>query len=183
MVINNKNSMIYTITECFKLLDEYFISSQQFKRSGRTWFKESQNVTKLINFQSSKITNNFYLNIGLYFNEYENSQLNSVSDIPSWHFSARYNLLIKYLNPEMENVDSRNVNLIKDIESIPSSMSHYIIPFLNQISKYDYLVDNFHTSHLFLSNIIWVHADQKDIFNFFKTFNKNVDDSKSDNTQ
>lgn len=155
----------------FTELDNFFKKQHGFKRKNKTWYKIENHITELIQFQgSTDIEPNFYLNIGLIFNNFEPFGMDRLVTGYKWDMKFRYNLVITELDPNYKNINPYDINLVHEINSIPENFEYYIFPLLKKISSSEYLLNNMDSDSLIASNYIWILVNREK----FKLFLKQI---------
>ncbi len=146
--------------QVFDMLDK-FLKPKGFKKRANTWFLRNPNdVLVLVNFQKSAMGPDFYLNFGIYFDRLVGKKRKTYPSY-DWQFDGRYEQMILRLNlitsiPEctkLFHLDISSDQLMTNLVEIRNNMEKYILPFLYQVTDYEYLKENF--PHNFPRNIMW----------------------------
>lgn len=83
--------MNYTI----EVLDPIFKEANyRFMKTKKTWVKKNDNITVACQYQKSRFSNNFFINIGIHFRRENHSSKKSIS-LDDSHLIARYDQIFQ----------------------------------------------------------------------------------------
>jgi len=163
---NNKKTVLDKLDDLLK--------PNGFKRNGNTWYFRGKNdVLILINFQKSVYSSSFYLNFGVYFEKLAGIKTKPPA-VYDWQFAMIYDTLMLFLNPKIEkdsipstiplNVPEDQIK--QNLIIISSNIETYILPFLQKLTDYEFLLNNFPQN--FPANIFWTqNYKREDLRQFF----------------
>ena len=140
-----------------------------FKKTGKTFWKNKNDIKFLINFQKSQWDTLFYINIGFYFESLKPLEKKVPKDY-EWHFCNRINSLIEMPKVSLEKLTNYNLPEEKIVISVNELFSYFkndIIPLMDKIGNYSYLKNNFSDSATFKGFIIQ-NLKSSDFLNFFQ---------------
>jgi hypothetical protein len=131
----NEKTVLSSITS---ILEDF-----NYDKKLRTWWQNKNDIVILINFQKSSWGADYYINFGLFFHNLKIDGKLPPKDY-EWHLWARYNDLVRISEKRERKIlklDISTEELDKRIKIICKNISEKILPVLNTISDYGYLVN------------------------------------------
>lgn len=145
------------------IFDEF---SYKYTKSKKTWYKKDKKIILICEYQKSRFSNNFFLNLGIYFqNKYEkNKRTVSIDDC---HLIARYDQLYKdfsVLDIEDEYFGDF-LKLKKELSFTTQNIKQKLLPMFDSLigEKYDKMnFNDYPNEHWNLQNV--TEEDYKKMF-------------------
>lgn len=145
-----------------------FFKSNDFKKSGKSWYKKNEHTYILCQYQKSSFSDNFYLNFGIAFiGLLPTSKTPLKSD--DWHFDGRYEQILGDTKFIIQIDSCINEQQLKDLLSnITNNVQKFVLPYLFLWSNIEHLKKNFPKD--FDHNKLWIkNIKTKNLESFLKT--------------
>lgn len=117
-----------------------------YTKTGKYWRREGSNIIFVIQYQSSRYFDGFFLNLGVAFKELL-SKKKRVIKIDDCHLIARYSQVFKDFNPSEKKVLSQ-----KESENLKTNILKLLLPFIENLESKEFLIKNYREK---VPNEIW----------------------------
>ena len=138
-----------------------------FKKQRNKWQKKLTYVSIVVELQASRLSNAFYINLGVVLNHLHPNSKN-IPAAPDWHLRARFNRIIGAPKPGGGIVDLEDINSEEDfnksLDFIKLQLESTVLP---ELEKFD-----------ILSNWDQIIQEEKDATDRFMLQNLTLDDLK-----
>lgn len=151
-----------------EILNPIFSSdSYKYNKSRRTWVKENENIVVLCEYQKSRYSSNFFINLGVYFRDFNHENKKKIV-IDECHLIARYDQIFQdfsALDIKDEYFDDFD-ELEKELSFTKEIISKKLLPMLNNMLDFGYMrlnFENYPNENWWLQNIT-----EEDYLSIFK---------------
>ena len=146
--------MNYTI----EILEPIFKEANyRFMKTKKTWVKKNDNISVVCQYQKSRFSNNFFINIGIHFGRENDNPKKSIS-LDDCHLIARYDQVFQdfsALDIKEENFENYEI-LNKELAFMTNNLEKKLIPILDNMLDIDFMklnLNNYPNEHWWLQNI------------------------------
>ncbi|MEW4923141.1 DUF4304 domain-containing protein [Algibacter sp. 2305UL17-15] len=127
-----------------QILNPLFIESgYKFVKTKKTWIKQNDDIIVVCQYQKSKFSNNFFINLGIYFKYGNNSRKKSVL-AEECHLTSRYSRIFEDFSADniKDDIFKNPKELSDELKQTTDKIKEGLLPLLENMLDINYFKNN-----------------------------------------
>jgi len=120
--------------ELIKTISSFFQDRIKLQKKGKYWYNDNGLAKLLFYVESARFMDGLYINVGIFYNTFDDASRNKIPNFHDWHFKAD----IGYIYQNIPTLVKYDIN-DEDLNYIFDKIQNIVIPYVDSYRNKDYL--------------------------------------------